>query len=269
MGKLGGKIRNAATQAYSKRFSQEDIMNQSMTGEHNGEPMARVYARIMSDPAIKREATKKPGLYDLVYESNGREAVVGWMDMNRTMGEISQKAYDHVQNLSEDGCYVIKKGDEYAVRAYTEGLGKNGKYVVENKDPEANPKFTFADDNYTNYPTYDDASHAAYESSVQLGIKASYDAPDYGVSDELDEQDVSQTMHSQALDTLHTPRHNVDASLRITGPNVDDGVLVRNDIPSTGGFDPHRDNAGGEYDMDPNFRLDSAEPSLDESQMGE
>ena len=40
MGKLGGKIRNAATQAYSKRFIQEDIMNQSMTGEHNGEPMA-------------------------------------------------------------------------------------------------------------------------------------------------------------------------------------------------------------------------------------
>lgn len=236
MGKLGGKIRNAVTQAYSKRFSQEDIMNQSMTGEHNGEQMARVYARIMSDPAIKREATKKPGLYDLVYESNGREAVVGWMDMNRTMGEISQKAYDHVQNLSEDGCYVIKKGDEYAVRAYTEELGKNGKYAVENKDPEANPKFTFADDNYTNYPTYEDASHAAYESSVQLCIKASYDAPDYDVSGDYD---------------------------------GDIDVPDDYDIPSTGGFDPHRDNAGGEYDMDPNFRLDSAEPSLDESQMGE
>ena len=236
MGKLGGKIRNAATWAYSKRFSQEDIMNQSMTGEHNGEPMARVYARIMSDPAIKREATKKLGLYDLVYEANGREAVVGWMDMNRTMGEISQKAYDHVQNLSDDGCYVIKKGDAYAVRAYTEELGKNGKYVVENKDPEANPKFTFADDNYTNYPTYEDASHAAYESSVQLGIVASYDAPDYDLSDDYD--------------------GDIDAP--------DDY-----DIPSTGGFDPHRDNAGGEYDMDPNFRLDSAEPSFDESQMGE
>ena len=239
MGKLGGKIRNAATQAYSKRFSQEDIMNQSMTGEHNGEPMARVYDRIMSDPAIKREATKKPGLYDLVYEANGREAVVGWMDMNRTMGEISQKAYDHVQNLSDDGCYVIKKGDAYAVRAYTEELGKNGKYVVENKDPEANPKFTFADDNYTNYPTYEDASHAAYESSVQLGIAASYDAPDYDLSDDYDGD--------------------------YDGIDVSDD----NDIPSTGGFDPHRDNAGGEYDMDPNFRFDSAEPSLDESQMGE
>lgn len=239
MGKLGGKIRNAATQAYSKRFSQEDIMNQSMTGEHNGEPMARVYARIMSDPAIKREATKKPGLYDLVYESNGREAVVGWMDMNRTMGEISQKAYDHVQNLSDDGCYVIKKGDAYAVRAYTEELGKNGKYVVENKDPEANPKFTFADDNYTNYPTYEDASHAAYESSVQLGIAASYDVPDYDLSDDYDGD----------YDGIDVPDSN--------------------DIPSTGGFDPHRDNAGGEYDLDPNFRLDSAEPSFDESQIGE
>lgn len=239
MGKLGGKIRNAATQAYSKRFSQEDIMNQSMTGEHNGEPMARVYARIMSDPAIKREATKKPGLYDLVYEANGREAVVGWMDMNRTMGEISQKAYDHVQNLSDDGCYVIKKGDAYAVRAYTEELGKNGKYVVENKDPEANPTFMFADDNYTNYPTYEDASHAAYESSVQLGIAASYDAPDYDLSDDYDGD--------------------------YDGIDVSDD----NDIPSTGGFDPHRDNAGGEYDLDPNFRLDSAEPSFDESQIGE
>ena len=244
MGKLGGKIsnipgkmRNAMTQTYADRkFTQEDIINQSMTGEHNGEPMARVYARIMSDPAIKREATKKPGLYDLVYESNGRKAVVGWMDMNRTMGEISQKAYDHVQNLSEDGCYVIKKGDEYAVRAYTEEFGKNGKYVVENKDPEANLKFTFADDNYTNYPTYEDASHAAYESSVQLGIKASYGAPDYDVSGDYD---------------------------------GDIDVPDDYDIPSTGGFDPHRDNAGGEYDMDPNFRLDSAEPSLDESQMGE
>lgn len=237
MGKLGGKIRNAATQAYSKRFSQEDIMNQSMTGEHNGEPMMRVYARIMSDPAIKRKATKKQGLYDLVYESDGREAVVGWMDTNRNMGEISQKAYDHVQDLSEDGCYVIKKSDGYAVRAYTEELGKDGKYVVENKDTEANPKFTFADDNHTNYTTYADASHAAYESSVQLGIAASYDASDYDASCDYDGD----------IDTQNDDTY----------------------IPSTGGFDPHRDNAGGEYDMDSDFRFDSAEPSFDESQMGE
>ena len=74
---------------------------------------------------------------------------------------------------------------------------------------------------------------------MQLGIAASYDAPDYDWSDDYDGD--------------------------YDGIDVSDD----NDIPSTGGFDPHRDNAGGEYDLDPNFRLDSAEPSLDESQMGE
>ena len=221
MGKLGGKVRNAATQAYSKKFDADYILEQSSTGQHNNEPMARIYTRIMNDPAIRQDETKTPGVYDLVYTANGREAVVGWMDMNRQMGEISQKAYDHVQDLSKDGCYIIKKDDEYAVRAYSEDLGKNGKYVVEYKDPEADPKYMFTDDAYTNYPTYGDASHAAYEVSAQLGISSSYDH-DYGAG-----------------------------------------------IPSTDGFNPHRDETdsyrsdlGSEYDMD--FEVDDQDNQLGE-----
>lgn len=176
MSKLAGKIRNKATQMYAdSHFSQSDIARLSGT-EHNNEPMARIYAKIMNDKSIRQEETKRPGRFDLVYESDGREAIVGWIDHNRSMGEISQKAYDHIQDLSDDGCYIVRKGDSYAVRAYTEELGSEGKYLCLNSDDETK-SCTFSDDKYTAFDSYEAASAASNMASRELGLIPSYDAP--------------------------------------------------------------------------------------------
>lgn len=186
MGKLAGKIRNKATQMYADtHFSQSDISRLSMT-EHNNEPMSRIYARIMTDKSIRQEETKHPGRFDLVYESDGREAIVGWIDHSRCMGEISQKAYDHVQDLSEDGCYVVRKGNGYAVRAYTEELGPEGKYLSVNDNGETK-NCTFSDNNYTVFDSYENASAASNMASRELGLIPSYDdAPSAELQDDYE-----------------------------------------------------------------------------------
>src|SRR5574344_919964 len=82
MGKLGGKIRNTATYAASKTFSEDYIKKQSLSGEHNGEPMMRVAQRIMSDPHVDMEPQSKNNkVYDLVYnDENKGSIIVGWAE---------------------------------------------------------------------------------------------------------------------------------------------------------------------------------------------
>lgn len=174
MGRVSGKIRNTVTQMYADtHFTEKDVERLSMT-EHNNEPMARVYARIMADRSIRQEETKRPGRFDLVYEADGREAIVGWIDNIRYMGEISQQAYDHVQDLSEDGCYVVRKGKDYAVRAYADELGSAGKYVVLDENNAENG-ISFSDDKFTTFDSYEHAATAARAVSRELGLAPSYD----------------------------------------------------------------------------------------------
>lgn len=171
MGKLSGKIRNAVTQKYAdSRFNAEEIAKRS-GGTHNNEPMARIYQRIMSDPSIRQEETKTPYRYDLVYHSEGKpESVVGWIDHVKGMGEISQKAYDHLQELEQSGCYVVKEKDNYSVRAYTDEL--KGQYVIKNEDG-----YSFSETDRSVFAFYDDAVAASQGASMQLGLIPSYDAP--------------------------------------------------------------------------------------------
>lgn len=171
MGKLSGKMRNAATQMYADaRFDQEEIMRRSQM-EHNGEPMMRIYQRIMTDPSIRQEATKKHGRYDLVYQAGDKEAVVGWIDHDKGMGEISQKAYDHMQDLTSDGCYVVREKDTYAVKVYAGEV--QGQYLV-----SGGAECTFSDTEKTAFDTYESAASASRAASVQLGLIPSYDAPE-------------------------------------------------------------------------------------------
>lgn len=95
MSKLTGKLRNAATKVASQVYSREEIMRQSSEGSHNGESMMQIYQRIMNDPNLERRETK-PGVFDLVYNKDGKEDIIGWYDQNRMMGEISQKGYDRL-----------------------------------------------------------------------------------------------------------------------------------------------------------------------------
>ena len=96
MSKLTGKLRNAVTKVASQAYSQEEIIRQSMEGTHNNESMQQIFKRIMSDPNLEYRETK-PGVYDLVYNKDGKEDIIGWYDRNRMMGEISQKGYDRLE----------------------------------------------------------------------------------------------------------------------------------------------------------------------------
>lgn len=168
MGKLTGKIRNTATQMYAdKRFDSSEIMKQSYS-EHNGEPMMRIYQKIMTDPAISQQETNRPGRYDLVYNADGREAVVGWMDQERGMGEISQKAYDHVHGVAEDGCYIVREKDAYAVKVYTDNM--QGLYIKDGQE-----ECTFSDTEKTVFETYEDAMAVSQKAVVQLGLVPTYE----------------------------------------------------------------------------------------------
>ena len=95
MSKLTGKLRNAATKVASQVYSQEEIIRQSIEGTHNNESMLQIFERIMSDPNLEHRETN-PGVYDLVYNKDGKEDIIGWYDCNRMMGEISQKGYDRL-----------------------------------------------------------------------------------------------------------------------------------------------------------------------------
>lgn len=177
MGKLSGKVRNAVTQRYADaRFDEAEVARRSQ-GMHNNEPMSRVYQRIMSDPSIRQEETKTPHRYDLVYHSEGKpESVVGWIDHAKGMGEISQKAYDHLQELEQNGCYVVKEKDNYAIMAYTDEL--KGQYVIQNEDG-----YSFSETDRSVFAVYDDAVSASHGASMQLGLLPSYDAPENDLED--------------------------------------------------------------------------------------
>lgn len=176
MGKLSGKMRNAVTQRYADaRFDQEEIMRRSQT-EHNGEPMMRIYQRIMTDPSIRQEATKNHGRYDLVYRTGDKEAVVGWIDHDKGMGEIAQKAYDHVQDLTSDGCYVVREKDAYAVKVYAGEV--QGQYLV-----SGGTECTFSETEKTVFDTYESAASASRSASVQLGLLPGYDTPEQDLDD--------------------------------------------------------------------------------------
>lgn len=178
MGKLSGKIKNRATQAYADaRFDADEVAKRSQMA-HNGEPMERVYQRIMSDPAIRQEETKQPGRYDLIYQSDNKEAVVGWMDHGKGIGEISQKAYDHLQDISTKGCYVVREKDNYVVQVYTDEI--HGQYAVTSEDG-----FVFSDKDKAVFDTYADASEASSKVAVQLGLMSSYESEEDDYLDDM------------------------------------------------------------------------------------
>lgn len=259
MGRVSGKIRNAATQMYADtHFTEDDITRLSMT-EYNNEPMARVYARIMTDRSIRQEETKRPGRFDLVYEADGREAIVGWIDNIRGMGEISQQAYDHVQDLSEDGCYIVRKGKDYAVRAYTDELGPDGKYVVLDENNAENG-VAFSDDKFTTFESYSSAATAARAASRELGLTPSYDeqwdniprvleeAGAFDYSDGADREDDVPSARGFVQDRSQSreddgPWENFAEALRDVYPPMDEEERDEAD------FNPDRDNGSCAHDM--------------------
>lgn len=91
MGKLKGKITQAASHAYSA----EKIVDKSFNGTHNGEDMRQIFNHIMTSPYINHEPVENSSRVNMVMEGE----MIGWYDTQRMMGDIDQKAYDKLKAL--------------------------------------------------------------------------------------------------------------------------------------------------------------------------
>lgn len=93
MGKLKGKI----TQAASHLYSEETIRDKAVNGTHRGESMQDIAANIFSNPNIVHEAGENG-----VTNMKVGDKVIGWYDRSRGIGNIDQKAYDEIKKQSEE-----------------------------------------------------------------------------------------------------------------------------------------------------------------------
>ena len=92
-------LTNKATQLYSKKFDENEILVRTLLGRHNGSPMLDVFFNIMTDPNIQIEdPQRQEGPHNIFY--NGKN--IGWLDFQRGMGWIDDKAYDKVQKLDPE-----------------------------------------------------------------------------------------------------------------------------------------------------------------------
>lgn len=90
------KLTNAITQRVSQKFDENEILVRSLVGKHKGEPMMYVFFNIMLDPNIHIEdPTRAEGNHTIFY--NGKN--IGWINFERGMGWIDDKAYDKIQKL--------------------------------------------------------------------------------------------------------------------------------------------------------------------------
>ena len=92
-------LTNKATQLYSKRFDENEILVRTILGRHNGSPMLHVFFNIICDPNVTIEDPERAEGEHTIY-LNGKN--VGWMDFQRGMGWIDDKAYDKIQKVDPE-----------------------------------------------------------------------------------------------------------------------------------------------------------------------
>jgi len=92
-------LTNKATQLYSKKFDENEILVRALLGQHKGSPMLDVFFNIMSDPNVTIEDPgRAEGAHTIFL--NGKN--VGWLDFQRGMGWIDDKAYNKIQQLDSE-----------------------------------------------------------------------------------------------------------------------------------------------------------------------
>lgn len=96
------KITAATTKAASKVYTDEKIAEKAANGERKGQNMGEIFAKIRQECTFG-EPDKK-GNCDLIYGANPETGekgnVIGWVNPQRGMGWIDDKAYDkYVRNV--------------------------------------------------------------------------------------------------------------------------------------------------------------------------
>ena len=88
------KFTNKLTQLASRRFNEYEILGRALMGQHDGNPMIYVFFNIMLDPHVTIEdPDRAAGEHEIYYDGKN----VGWIDFQRGMGWIDDKAYDKIQ----------------------------------------------------------------------------------------------------------------------------------------------------------------------------
>ena len=90
------RLTNAITQKVSQKFDENEVLVRALAGQHKGEPMMYVFFNIMLDPNVQIEnPTQLEGNHTIFY--NGKN--IGWINFQRGMGWIDDRAYDKIQKL--------------------------------------------------------------------------------------------------------------------------------------------------------------------------
>ena len=90
------KLTNAITQRVSQKFNENEILVRALAGEHKGEPMMYVFFNIMLDPHVHIEDPERlEGNHTIFYDGKN----IGWINFERGMGWIDDKAYNKIQKL--------------------------------------------------------------------------------------------------------------------------------------------------------------------------
>jgi len=90
---------NKATQLYSKKFDENEILVRTILGRHDGSPMLHVFFNIICDPNVQIEDPQRAeGEHTIFY--NGKN--IGWLDFQRGLGWIDDKAYQKIQKVDPE-----------------------------------------------------------------------------------------------------------------------------------------------------------------------
>ena len=111
----------------SKVYTPKQIMKKALTAFHGNEPMLQVFNNIIHDPHVTLGDPDKGGRYPLFYDDED----IGWIDLERGMGWIDDKAYPKIAKydgpLFDEEDYDDEYDDEYEYDYYDDDLNASTK----------------------------------------------------------------------------------------------------------------------------------------------
>lgn len=90
------KLTNSITERISQKFDENEILIRALVGNHKGSPMVDVFLNIVANPFVEIEdPEREEGSHTIFYNKKN----VGWIDFQRGMGWIDDRAYDKMEKL--------------------------------------------------------------------------------------------------------------------------------------------------------------------------
>ena len=90
------KLTNAITERISQKFDENEILVRALVSNHKGSPMIDVFLNIIANPFVQIDDPERAeGSHTIYYNKKN----VGWIDFERGMGWIDDKAYDKMEKL--------------------------------------------------------------------------------------------------------------------------------------------------------------------------